>query len=159
MTRIEPSRSSSRTTLGDHRTQPGVIRPSAADPYARGMPARFAHPTDPSAPLVWRVPAWQPTVMMLFVCGVVALNLYLSPNTLVRIVTIGLGALAFIAAIEGLRITWSQTGTASVFAVFCAPTTSTGQISSRSLFGAAGSTGRHFESPEPTGRTQMFLRR
>ncbi len=68
------------------------------------MPARFAHPTDPSAPLVWRVPAWQPTVMMLFVCGVVALNLYLSPNTLVRIVTIGLGALAFIAAIEGLRM-------------------------------------------------------
>jgi hypothetical protein len=68
------------------------------------MPARFAQPTDPSAPLVWRVPAWQPTVMMLFVCGVVALNLYLSPNTLVRIVTIGLGALAFIAAIEGLRM-------------------------------------------------------
>jgi hypothetical protein len=68
------------------------------------MPARFAHPTDPSAPLVWRVPAWQPTVMMLFVCGVIALNLYLSPNTLVRIVTIGLGALAFIAAIEGLRM-------------------------------------------------------
>jgi Bacterial PH domain len=68
------------------------------------MPARFAHPTDPSAPLVWRVPAWQPTFMMLFVCGVVALNLYLSPNTLVRIVTIGLGGLAFIAAIEGLRM-------------------------------------------------------
>jgi len=68
------------------------------------MPARFAHPTDPSAPLVWRVPAWQPTVLMLFVCGVVALNLYLSPNTLVRIVTIGLGALAFVAAIEGLRM-------------------------------------------------------
>jgi len=68
------------------------------------MPARFGHPTDPSAPLVWRVPAWQPTVLMLFVCGVVALNLYLSPNTLVRIVTIGLGALAFVAAIEGLRM-------------------------------------------------------
>jgi len=68
------------------------------------MPARFAHPTDPSAPLVWRVPAWQPTVMMLFVCGVIALNLYLSPNALVRIVSIGLGALAFIAAIEGLRM-------------------------------------------------------
>jgi len=32
------------------------------------------------------------------------LNLYLSPNTLVRIVTIGLGVLAFIAAIEGLRM-------------------------------------------------------
>jgi hypothetical protein len=81
-----------------------VIRPSAADPYARGMPARFAHPTDPSAPLVWRVPAWQPAVMMLFACGVVALNLYSSPNTLVRVVTIGLGALAFVSAIEGLRM-------------------------------------------------------
>jgi len=81
-----------------------VIRPSLADPYARGMPARFAHPIDPSAPLVWRVPAWQPSVMMLFVCGVVALNLYLSPNTLVRILTIGLGAVAFVSAIEGLRM-------------------------------------------------------
>ena len=68
------------------------------------MPARFAHPIDPSAPLVWRVPAWQPSVMMLFVCGVVALNLYLSPNTLVRILTIGLGAVAFVSAIEGLRM-------------------------------------------------------
>jgi hypothetical protein len=68
------------------------------------MPARFAHPTDPSAPLVWRVPAWQPAVMMLFACGVVALNLYSSPNTLVRVVTIGLGALAFVSAIEGLRM-------------------------------------------------------
>ena len=81
-----------------------MIRPSLADPYARGMPARFAHPIDPSAPLVWRVPAWQPSVMMLFVCGVVALNLYLSPNTLVRILTIGLGAVAFVSAIEGLRM-------------------------------------------------------
>ena len=68
------------------------------------MPARFAQPIDPSAPLVWRVPAWQPSVMMLFVCGVVALNLYLSPNTLVRILTIGLGAVAFVSAIEGLRM-------------------------------------------------------
>ena len=42
--------------------------------------------------------------MMLFVCGVVALNLYLSPNTLVRILTIGLGAVAFVSAIEGLRM-------------------------------------------------------
>ena len=42
--------------------------------------------------------------MMLFVCGVVALNLYFSPNTLVRIVTIGLGAVAFVSAIEGLRM-------------------------------------------------------
>ena len=36
--------------------------------------------------------------------GVVALNLYLSPNTLVRILTIGLGAVAFVSAIEGLRM-------------------------------------------------------
>jgi hypothetical protein len=68
------------------------------------MPPRFVDPTDPSAPLVWRVPSWQPTVMMLFVCGVVALNLYASPNTLVRVVTIGVGAVAFVSAIEGLRM-------------------------------------------------------
>ena len=68
------------------------------------MPSRFAHPIDPSAPLVWRVPAWLPTVMMLFVCGVVALNLYTSPNALVRVVTIGVGVVAFVSAIEGLRM-------------------------------------------------------
>jgi hypothetical protein len=42
--------------------------------------------------------------MMLFVCGVVALNLYASPNTLIRVVTIALGAVAFVSAIEGLRM-------------------------------------------------------
>ena len=42
--------------------------------------------------------------MMLFVCGVVALNLYASPNTLVRVITIALGAVAFVSAIEGLRM-------------------------------------------------------
>ena len=42
--------------------------------------------------------------MMLFVCGVVAINLYASPNTLVRVVTIGVGAVAFVSAIEGLRM-------------------------------------------------------
>lgn len=68
------------------------------------MPPRFVDPTDPSAPLVWRVPSWQPTVMMLFVCGVVALNLYASPNTLLRVVTIGVGAVVFGSAIEGLRM-------------------------------------------------------
>jgi hypothetical protein len=68
------------------------------------MPPRFVDPTDPSAPLVWRVPSWQPTVIMLFVCGVVALNLYGSPNTLMRVATIGVGAVAFVSAIEGLRM-------------------------------------------------------
>jgi hypothetical protein len=68
------------------------------------MPPRFVDPTDPSAPLVWRVPSWQPTIMMLFVCGVVALNLYASPNTLLRVVTIGVGAVVFGSAIEGLRM-------------------------------------------------------
>jgi hypothetical protein len=68
------------------------------------MPPRFVDPTDPSAPLVWRVPSWQPTVMMLIVCAVVALNLYASPNTLVRVVTIGVGAVVFGSAIEGLRM-------------------------------------------------------
>ena len=42
--------------------------------------------------------------MMLFVCGVVALNLYASPNTLLRVVTIGVGAVVFGSAIEGLRM-------------------------------------------------------
>jgi hypothetical protein len=68
------------------------------------MAARSVDPSDPTAPLVWRIPSWQPAAMMLFVCGVIALNLYASPNTLIRVVTIGLGAVAFVSAIDGLRM-------------------------------------------------------
>jgi hypothetical protein len=68
------------------------------------MPARSVDPSDPTAPLVWRIPSWQPAALMLFVCGVIALNLYASPNTLIRVVTIGLGAVAFVSALDGLRM-------------------------------------------------------
>jgi hypothetical protein len=68
------------------------------------MPPRSVDPTDPAAPLVWRVPAWQPAAIMLFVCVVVVWNLYFSPSTLIRVVTIGLAAVAFISAIDGLRM-------------------------------------------------------
>jgi hypothetical protein len=68
------------------------------------MSPRAVDPTDPNSPLVWRIPSWQPAVLMAFVCGVVALNLYASPNAMIRIVTIGLGAFAFLSAIDGLRM-------------------------------------------------------
>ena len=68
------------------------------------MPPRSVDPTDPAAPLVWRVPAWQPAVFMLFVVGIVALNLYTSPSSLIRVVTIALGIGAFVSAIDGLRM-------------------------------------------------------
>ena len=68
------------------------------------MPPRFVDPTDPSAPLVWRVPSWQPTVIMLFVCGSLPSTYTASPSTLMRVATIGVGAVAFVSAIEGLRM-------------------------------------------------------
>lgn len=61
-------------------------------------------PTDPSAPLVWRVPAWQPALLLLLVCGALALNLYGSPSSVVRVVTLALGAAALVAAVGGLRM-------------------------------------------------------
>lgn len=61
-------------------------------------------PTDPSAPLVWRVPSWQPAVLMLLVCAALAVNLYASPSTIVRFITLALGALCLVMAIGSLRM-------------------------------------------------------
>lgn len=61
-------------------------------------------PADESAPLVWRIPAYQPALLLLFVCGCAALNLYGHPSSNVRIFTLAFGLLALGCAVAALRM-------------------------------------------------------
>jgi hypothetical protein len=55
-------------------------------------------------PLSWRVPPYQPALLMLLVCGAAALNIYGHPSQTVRIVTLALGVLALGMAVAALRM-------------------------------------------------------
>jgi hypothetical protein len=59
---------------------------------------------DTDQPLSWRVPPYQPALLMLVVCAVAALNIYGHPSQTVRAVTITLGALAAALAVLALRM-------------------------------------------------------
>jgi hypothetical protein len=60
--------------------------------------------SDPAAPLVWRIPAYQPALLMLVLCGAAALSIYGHPSLAVRIGTLALGLLCGGLAIVGLRL-------------------------------------------------------
>jgi hypothetical protein len=55
-------------------------------------------------PLSWRVPPYQPALLMLLVCGAAALNIYGHPSQTVRVVTLALGVLALCLAVVALRM-------------------------------------------------------
>lgn len=55
-------------------------------------------------PLSWRVPPYQPALLLLLVCGAAALNIYGHPSQTVRIVTLALGVLALGMAVAALRM-------------------------------------------------------
>lgn len=55
-------------------------------------------------PLSWRVPPYQPALLMLLVCAVAALNIYGHPSQTVRIVTLAIGVLALGLAVAALRM-------------------------------------------------------
>lgn len=54
--------------------------------------------------LVWRIPSYQPALLMLLLCGAAALNIYGHPSGIVRIVTLLLGLLCGALAVAGLRL-------------------------------------------------------
>ena len=54
--------------------------------------------------LVWRIPAYQPAVLMLVLVGAAALNIYGHPSTVVRIPTLALGLFCGALAITALRL-------------------------------------------------------
>lgn len=59
---------------------------------------------DTREPLYWRVPPYQPALLMLVVCGSAALNIYGHPSQTVRVVTLALGVLALGLAAAALRM-------------------------------------------------------
>lgn len=61
--------------------------------------------TEPATPpLVWRIPAYQPAVLMLVLCAAAALNLYAHPSSLVRVVTLVIGLACGVGAVAALRV-------------------------------------------------------
>jgi hypothetical protein len=57
-----------------------------------------------SPPLVWRVPPYQPAILLLLVSACAAVNIYGHPTRNVRVITFGLGLLALAFAIAALRM-------------------------------------------------------
>ncbi|MEO7260565.1 MAG: hypothetical protein ABI047_04820 [Jatrophihabitantaceae bacterium] len=55
-------------------------------------------------PVSWRVPPYQPALLMLIVCAAAALNIYGHPSETVRALTLALGALALGLAVLALRM-------------------------------------------------------
>lgn len=55
-------------------------------------------------PLVWRLPPWQPAVLFLVTAALAAANLYASPSTTVRVITVALAVAAFVAGVAAARM-------------------------------------------------------
>jgi len=65
---------------------------------------RAAPGDSPGPALSWRVPPYQPALLMLLVCAVAALNVYGHPSQTVRVVTLAVGSLALGLAVLALRM-------------------------------------------------------
>ena len=59
---------------------------------------------DLDQPLSWRVPPYQPALLMLVVCAVAAWNIYGHPSETARALTLVLGAAVLAAAVLALRM-------------------------------------------------------
>ena len=64
----------------------------------------MAPPGGQDPQLVWRIPSYQPALLMLVLVGAAALNIYASPSAVVRISTLALGLLCGGLAIAALRL-------------------------------------------------------
>ena len=106
-----------KTTPGaDDRLTAGAVRrdgPAAA--AAAGTAAPTAVTTlpawqsprlspEPAGPLVWRIPAYQPALLMLVLCAAAALNIYGHPGLAVRIGTLAIGLACGGLAVVALRL-------------------------------------------------------
>jgi len=60
--------------------------------------------SEPPPQLVWRIPSYQPALLMLALCAAAALNLYGHPPAVVRIPTLALGLLCGGLAVVALRL-------------------------------------------------------
>ncbi len=64
----------------------------------------MASPDGQQAQLVWRIPPYQPAVLMLILVAAAALNIYAQPPVVVRIPTLAVGLLCGGLAIAALRL-------------------------------------------------------
>ena len=55
-------------------------------------------------PLIWRIPPWQPAVLLLITSACAALNIYAQPSVTVRIATIMTGLAALCSAVGAIRM-------------------------------------------------------
>jgi uncharacterized membrane protein len=61
-------------------------------------------PSSLAEPRSWRVPSYQPAILLLTVSAAAALNIYGHPSGQVRFVTLALGAAALLFAVAWLRM-------------------------------------------------------
>ena len=64
----------------------------------------MAAPEAESEPLVWRIPAYQPALLMLVLVAAAALNIYAHPSAVVRISTLAIGLICGGLAVAALRL-------------------------------------------------------
>jgi hypothetical protein len=64
----------------------------------------MAPPGGQDPQLVWRIPPYQPAVLMLVLVGAAALNIYASPSAVVRIPTLAIGLICGGLAVAALRL-------------------------------------------------------
>ncbi len=64
----------------------------------------MAAPGEQDSQLVWRIPAYQPALLMLVLVGAAALNIYAHPSPVVRICTLAIGLLCGGLAVAALRL-------------------------------------------------------
>lgn len=57
----------------------------------------------PTLPTEWRIPPWQPAALILVVTGLAALDIYGSPSSAVRVITVFLAVLLLVFAILAIR--------------------------------------------------------
>jgi hypothetical protein len=60
--------------------------------------------SETAGPLVWRIPAYQPALLILVLCGAAALNIYGHPSLAVRIGTLVIGLACGGLAVIALRL-------------------------------------------------------
>ena len=66
--------------------------------------AEPAAESEPTGPLVWRIPPYQPALLMLVLCAAAALNIYSHPGLAVRIGTLAIGLACGGLAVIALRL-------------------------------------------------------
>ncbi len=64
----------------------------------------MAEPAEERGPLVWRLPPYQPALLILITTAMAAWNIYGHPSSITRLFTIAIGVVALVVGIAALRM-------------------------------------------------------